>query len=935
MSNTKVPNPVPNNPSTRIITLLESNDVSNLKQAGKWSNTLNENTIIEEGDQIVVRQAYVDTTTTGGNLIDVSVDEAEIIIQHGMYVTDAGDGKLDNVSLSSPVGDGQQSQTHTTYSDAKVNHPNAKNYILQNQTTGNNTVRLFYNAGASGIEENFNPGTTSFTIDMIPSTDPNDKFEYTIETGDAAYVAPTGPFPFPATTTTGPILVGQNLKGLRAILVHETEPTVDIVFKVYSNGFTPVGSIDKDKDHIATFQQLFDPVKKSPTGAPIPIGYQTTPNPNVDRTRFDPSAYWVYRNALDKPGGTATSYQYWSNTDGGKVHRVLRLLNAFRMIVDNYRDVSKGAQAPYQTQFTYTNQIGARQTKLINYSDWGKADYATYGNTISYQGLFAQNEVYGPNYNLADLSTAKGRNKVGFGGLGKATDNQQVHWVEFRQLQDRITRDNIVLEPFAFDLAEGIEAFSYVDPDKVKGKTRGAWVPGYALGIYNPFSDAAGTVKSVALLSAGQMDHSAVPSPPPGGAMLIPRIYTTKFTIPAVSYTYQALAQILTDRMNEVTSTIEGLSNDPFPADGSAPPALNPRGFSNSRFLTTTYELGMQQKTDPESAIKLADFPSDVTWVTGTDTQIQPVWVSEDGLSGLQYAASVIDGATAPRWCGAEAVSFIYDESSDSFQVAQSHSNIYSRLDGGIIARQFRTVLQSPVTGNLVTADKAGGIFFTSLEPKSLFFDKMKFQQHNILVEQLTNNPSLQNFKSGISQFEETPQNNLLENALTHTCNLRPARNITGNFLGLGTYIDKRVRVTQEATTPGDPPTVSFKGGKYGEVDVDYTLDVGVATPITITGQEINESTVEDPYFAIEISGLVNQDIVGPAIKNNMIQSIIGKYFSDGSFTSGSIDDSFRYTHIGMPMMLRSLSVRILDSEGLEVEGLGPNSAVILEIDKG
>ena len=66
-----------------------------------------------------------------------------------------------------------------------------------------------------------------------------------------------------------------------------------------------------------------------------------------------------------------------------------------------------------------------------------------------------------------------------------------------------------------------------------------------------------------------------------------------------------------------------------------------------------------------------------------------------------------------------------------------------------------------------------------------------------------------------------------------------------------------------------------------------------------------------------------------------MIQSIVGKYFSDGSFTSGSVDDSFRYTHIGMPMMLRSLSVRILDSEGLEVEGLGPNSAVILEIDKG
>lgn len=928
MSNTKVTNPVPNNPSTRIITLLESNDVSNLNQAGKWSNMLNENTIIEEGDQIVVRQAYVDTTTTGGNLISVQPDEAEITIQHGMYVTDSGDGSLENVAYSSPVGsaNGQQAQNHTTYSDISTNHPNGKNYILQNQSPGNDAVRIFYNAGASGIGTNYNPGTVSFSMDMIPSTVVGDKFEYTIDTSDAAYAPALAPFFSPPNSTTSPILLSANLKGLRTRLIHKTEPKIELVFKIYGNGFAPPGTIDEEKDHIATLEQLFSG-EKSPSGAPIPIGWQTTPNPNLTPGLVAVENQWVFRTALQNPPPTtpATAYQYWTNTSpsGGKTHRVLRRLDAFRMIVDSYRDQKKGAKAPYQTQFSYKTQLGATETKTINYTGWGPANKNVFGDTISYQGLFAQNEVYGPDYDLADLTTAKGRRSVGFSGTGKFTGAQQVFWIEFKQLQDRVTKDNIVLEPFTFDLVEGISAFSYV-PDGTK-KTRGEFVAGYALGIYNPFK--LSSPGSVVKLSAGQMSHSPLPVPPPGGALLIPRIFTSKFTIPPIPYTYEALAQTLTDKFNEINTTVTGLSNDPFPADGSAALPLNPRGFSNSRFLTSTYELGMQVKLDAESGLNLPAFPSDVRWAIG-DAQHQPVWVSEDGTEGIQYNVNILEGAKNARWCGAEAVSFIYDESSDAFQVAQSHSNIYSRVDGGVIARQFRTKLEDPATGTLVTTDKAGGIFFTSMEPKSLFFDKMKFKQHDILVEQFTNNPSVVNLKTNGGNFTDSAQNNLLENALTHTCNLRPSFNITGNFLGLTTYIDKRI-----APNPQSDP--AFFGGEYGLIDSKYTLDIAISAPITIRGGEVAEAEQIDPYFAIEINGLVNQDIVGAKVKNNLIQSIVGKYFSDGSFTSGGVDDSFRYTHIGQPMMLKSLSVRILDSAGEEVVGLGPNSAIILEIDKG
>ena len=48
----------------------------------------------------------------------------------------------------------------------------------------------------------------------------------------------------------------------------------------------------------------------------------------------------------------------------GAVSPILRILKGFRMIVDNfsdYRDKKDRTNNPYQTQFTYTNQQGARE----------------------------------------------------------------------------------------------------------------------------------------------------------------------------------------------------------------------------------------------------------------------------------------------------------------------------------------------------------------------------------------------------------------------------------------------------------------------------------------------------------------------------------------------------------------------------------------------
>ena len=77
--------------------------------------------------------------------------------------------------------------------------------------------------------------------------------------------------------------------------------------------------------------------------------------------------------------------------------------------------------------------------------------------------------------------------------------------------------------------------------------------------------------------------------------------------------------------------------------------------------------------------------------------------------------------------------------------------------------------------------------------------------------------------------------------------------------------------------------------------------------------------------------GLNKQEISGQVYENSLVQGMVGKYFSQGNFTESS-GDGFEYTHRGAPLTIKSLRVRILDTQMQPEVGLGTNSAFILEI---
>ena len=902
--------------TSRIITLLESNDVSKSNTNGQWSNNLAEETILREGDSIVVRNSMIDTTNESTGIIEViEGEETEITIQYGMYLQDSGNGQEN--------GGNSQTVDFLNFSEDDTSSPSGKNYILQNHSTGLPFTEMWYFAGAQPpgpLAGTTNPGNDpadSFSIRFIPSTGAGDWWEYTIDAGAAAYAPAVGiPFPNPPNGTTSPIIKSENLQGLKCILAtgHVLGKPF-AYYDVYANGFTPAsGKPDPVKDHIGRIEALYD-------GNNNPIGYQSTPN---GAAYFDPNPavadvnQWVFRTATDGPGGTA--YQYWLNYDPVtfRQSKLYLVCTGFYMIVDNFTNLTTSTGSPavtnasYSTTLTYTSLDGRVENARMDFRDYGNA------SPVVYESLFEPHLANPqPPTGLPDISKRSVRKANGFGITGYG--DKELFWIKFEQLSDPRNPLFRVFEPFVYEVSKGIAALPLA-PLPFRGDSGG---PNFAFGVYN-LGDSGGN--SLKKLTPSQILNKALPLPNADGVVLTPRIFTEKITIGSGKYTYDALAQELTDQLNKIPIVVPQLNNNPFSAN---PPANNPVGFSGSRLLTSTYELGMQQTNDAV-ADRVPFFPSDFVWTAGDAAAyplLQPIWLDEAGEHCCQFDETSLAGVDNPRWCGAESLSFIYDETSDTFQVAQAHTNMYSRLNGGVIARQFKVGVGAD---QYVTADKMGGIFLTSLQPESLFYDKMKLQVHHagIVVEQLANNPTLRDLKTG--SIETLIQQNVnLNNALCHSISLVKGVNITGNFVGLGSKIDKRTRIV--APTATDPPLVI--GGAYGAVRTQWDLDVATDTPITMKGFPITGAEVTDPFFQVEISGINRQDVVGAETKNNLIQTIVGKYFTNGGFTSGNIDDGFRYTHLGEPLLLRSMDIRILDSNGTPASGLGPNTAIILEVD--
>jgi hypothetical protein len=397
----------------------------------------------------------------------------------------------------------------------------------------------------------------------------------------------------------------------------------------------------------------------------------------------------------------------------------------------------------------------------------------------------------------------------------------------------------------------------------------------------------------------------------------------------------------LTDKINAVPRQIVGLSNNPD--DPNHP--INAAGFSSSRLNPTTYDLMMQYDGFNSN---IPRFPNNyvhsateqviggvtVPAKTASDAGVQPFFVSEDGNQLFRfdptgmYPTGYPSSVGPPRVIGAQNFSIIFDESSQTFQIAQAHSNIY--VDGptstaGIetpgpqVLQQIRVDIPNDDSflGPLNIADVSSGVFITNLQPASLWFgvDKMRMNRR-ILTTTAVGSAIIRDFE----QYSDFSGETRLASVQTHAMALDTGRNITGFYVGTDALVSKNENYQQVGRDPSTPQAL-------------WSNFIEVATPVTLAGDPILQTTDDQPFYQVEISGINSQDITLPddVPKNNLIQAYVGKYYSSGNFTS-SAEPGFTYTHKGESLMMKSVHVRILDTQGNPEPGLGIHSAVVLEL---
>ena len=86
-------------------------------------------------------------------------------------------------------------------------------------------------------------------------------------------------------------------------------------------------------------------------------------------------------------------------------------------------------------------------------------------------------------------------------------------------------------------------------------------------------------------------------------------------------------------------------------------------------------------------------------------------------------------------------------------------------------------------------------------------------------------------------------------------------------------------------------------------------------------------------YYQIAIETSFKNMLIGTEIKRN-ITALISRYFESNSYCSGNISDAITYIHKGLPVLLSSIGVRILNGDGIIVSGLGADNSVYIQVKK-
>ena len=276
---------------------------------------------------------------------------------------------------------------------------------------------------------------------------------------------------------------------------------------------------------------------------------------------------------------------------------------------------------------------------------------------------------------------------------------------------------------------------------------------------------------------------------------------------------------------------------------------------------------------------------------------------------------------TAPFWLGAPELAVFYDDDSGTFGFERMHLSLYSSETSGnevsligIAGNSTHGDGSANSAGQVSYVGRAGGVFITDLEPKSVWGEQMGFSG--------TMAPTLE--RAGETKVFFDGTNILKSNPLTlpdldaHT---------TTMFTSASAFMNQKPTANTGNNDVSGTNSAVSKIGSGNPVEVDGSN----FTQLFATNSVDRTSSETVPYLMIELGGLPNVQHSGTATKS--VAQVVGKYYSTGRCVSSS-GEGVAYTHLGeAPIQISKLGCRILNPDGSLAE-TGGDTTVFLEVVK-
>lgn len=337
-------------------------------------------------------------------------------------------------------------------------------------------------------------------------------------------------------------------------------------------------------------------------------------------------------------------------------------------------------------------------------------------------------------------------------------------------------------------------------------------------------------------------------------------------------------AQELVRQLNLMTQ----VNSQPLPAHLIANPEWN---RSSSEFLT--------------SSIKISNDTPLVWWEASTENR--------EGLS------TYTQPNTYNTYIGASQVEWAYDENANKFYINYLHTPFYD-FDSGAEALYYDKVGADHANGypNSWAITKTGGILFTGLfaveadtqEHVDFFEGIMKFDLNTLLTRW---------------DFRNAPPTGAVT-ARYPRVQIKEGINATSAFLSTDSLLLKKAAaVFDQKLVPTAAPTTTTLS----------TTTIGIYASETATN-----NLFQFPYFMLEINAGYLNNLYSKDKNSRNIKSIVGRFYTNGSFTTGSEGDSLNYQHQGDPIYLSDFSIRVLNPDRQIPSNIGDNSTVFLNLIK-